>query len=136
MKIIKNKNYSRENCYRQLKDCIKVGFYKNCRKPCITIIYNKIDKNLSFGELINQLRKNYGLTLKELTKKFNSKVSLSYVSKIVQNKKVPNPKLLLEISNIFNYDYNILFDYIKKINFEIFKKRYEKQLKKYEKEIK
>jgi transcriptional regulator with XRE-family HTH domain len=81
-----------------------------------------MEKNLSFGELVQQLRKEKGWTVREFIEKLkgNDGVSPSYITRIEQYDEIPSPEFILKIAEIFNYDAEKLLECAKKIKVQKF----------------
>lgn len=79
---------------------------------------------LSFGKLIQHLRRQQGWTVKIFIEKLNAvgakNVSPSYISKIEVYGEVPSPKLICQIAEVFKYPENELCEKAKAQKIENF----------------
>lgn len=57
-----------------------------------------------FGNLIQQLRKNKGCTVKELIEKLDGQVSPAYMTKVEVYGEIPSPELICKIADILGHD--------------------------------
>ena len=93
-------------------------------------------ENLSFGDLIQTLRRSKQWTVKDLIKKLESKgqksISPAYITRIEQYGEIPSPELICRIADVFNYDQKKLLECAKRIKIQ----RFDKALKeKYQKAV-
>ena len=90
--------------------------------------------NLSFGELIQALRREKKWTVKDFIEKIQVKgyksISPAYVTRIEVHGEIPSPELICIIADLFGYDEETLLTHAKKIKLQRFdralKQKYEK----------
>ncbi len=61
-----------------------------------------------FGEKLSTLRKQRGLTLRELGDMLE--VHNTYISQMEKGKKIPNAAMILKIAHLFNVSVNVLME--------------------------
>ena len=83
--------------------------------------------NLSFGELIQKLRRDKEWTVKEFIEKLGVKVSPAYITKIELHGEIPSPELIIKIADVFNYNEAELWKHAKTVKVEKFKASLEKK---------
>ena len=85
-----------------------------------------MEKNLSFGELVQKLRKDKGWTVREFIERLcpvsaeKEKVSPSYITRIEQYDEIPSPEVMLKIAEILEYDVDTLWKYARAIKVKKF----------------
>jgi len=92
-----------------------------------------LDK-LSFGEVVQYLRKSKGWTVRDFIKQVQSKgqesISPAYITRIEQYGEIPSPELICRMADVFDYDENKLLECAKKIKVQRFNKTLEKKYQK------
>ncbi|WP_077318174.1 helix-turn-helix domain-containing protein [Virgibacillus proomii] len=64
-------------------------------------------KNMEFGIYIRELREKRGLTLAQVAERLD--LSINYVSQLERNLRKPTDKLVIEFSQLYKVDQDILF---------------------------
>ncbi len=67
-------------------------------------------QDISFGELIQRLRREKDWTVREFIKKLGEKISPAYMTKIEVHGEIPKPDLICKIADVFKYDANELLE--------------------------
>ena len=89
---------------------------------------------LSFGELVQVLRKSKGWTVKDMIGELESKgqesISAAYITRIEQYGEIPSPELICRIADVFSYDEEKLLECAKRIKVEKFSKSLKEKYRK------
>jgi transcriptional regulator with XRE-family HTH domain len=84
-------------------------------------------QELSFGALIQKLRRAKGWTVKQFIEKLEVDISPAYIARIELHGEIPSPELMIKIASVFDYNEAELWECAKNIKIKKFENSLERK---------